>query len=108
MKILIMGGLSALLALSCALLLAGDPAKGKELFTAKCAPCHDVTGNGKEAIARLFQVTMKPLASKEIQAKPDDELRKITTKGSGKMVAVKVGEQEAGDIIAFVRTLAKK
>jgi hypothetical protein len=49
---------------------------------------------------------MPPLASKEVQAKPDAELKKVILEGKGKMKAVAgVTEKQAGDIVAFVRTL---
>ena len=90
---------------SAGLLYAGAP-EGKELFTAKCQACHGANGEGKAAIAKMFNVTMPPLASKEVQAKSDAELKKVILSGKGKMKPVAgVTEKQAGDIVAFVRTL---
>ena len=90
---------------STGLLYAGAP-EGKELFTAKCQACHGANGEGKAAIGKMFNVTMPVLASKEVQAKPDAELKKVILSGKGKMKAVAgVTEKQAEDIVAFVRTL---
>ena len=86
-------------------LIAGAP-EGKALFSAKCQGCHGPNGEGRASIAKMFNVTMHPLASKEIQAKPDAEFRKIITEGHGKMKPVTgLDETQIGDVIAFVRTL---
>ena len=87
---------------------AADAAAGKELYAKKCATCHADNGEGKEAIAKMFQVTMKPLGSKEVQSKSDADLKKIMLEGSGKMKPVKdVDAKAADDIVAYVRTLKK-
>ena len=106
-----MRGLPVLIALIAVLLYttpmtAADA--GKELYTKKCATCHGDNGDGKEAIAKMFQVTMKPLSSKEVQAKSDADLKKVILEGSVKMKPVKdVDPKAADDIIAYVRTLKK-
>ena len=90
---------------SAGLLYAGAP-EGKELFTAKCQACHGANGEGKAAIGKMFNVTMPVLTSKEVQAKPDAELKKVILSGKGKMKAVAgVTEKQADDVVAFVRTL---
>lgn len=87
----------------------GDAAKGKTLYTQKCATCHGAAGEGKEAIAKMMKVELKHLGDKEVQAKTDAQLSEATTKGTGKMKAVAgLKEQDVADIIAYVRTLAKK
>ena len=84
---------------------AGVP-EGKEVYTAKCAPCHGANGEGKAAIAKMFNVTQASLASKEVQAKTDDQLKQVILKGQGKMKPVAgVTEKQAADVVAFVRTL---
>jgi cytochrome c2 len=85
---------------------SGDAAKGKELFS-RCAVCHGDSGEGKEAIAKMFGVTMPPLASKEVQSLSDAALKKIIEEGKGKMKAVKMSDQEMTDVIAFLRSLKK-
>ena len=81
-------------------------AEGKDLFTAKCAACHGPNGEGKAAIAKMYNVTQAPLASKEVQAKTDAQLQAVILKGQGKMKPVAgVTEKQAADVVAFVRTL---
>jgi len=108
MRLLVASGLMLILAAGITLFAAGDAAKGKQVYTSKCATCHAAGGEGKEAIAKMFKVTMKPLASKEVQDKKDDELKTIMLKGMGKMKPVAISETEAQDVVDFMRTLAKK
>ena len=56
------------LVVSAGLSWAGAP-EGKEIYAAKCAPCHGANGEGKAAIAKMYNVTQAPLASKEVQAR---------------------------------------
>lgn len=87
------------------LAMAGAP-EGKALFTAKCSPCHGPNGEGKPAIAKMYGVTQRPLGSKDVQARPDAELKKVVLGGQGKMKPVSgVTEKEADDVVAFLRTL---
>ena len=91
--------------LSASLLLAGAP-EGKELYTSKCAPCHGANGEGKPAIAKMFNVTLPALASKEVQAKSDADLKKVITTGKGKMKPVAgITDPQAADVVAYIRTL---
>ena len=88
---------------------AADAGAGKDLYTKKCATCHADSGEGKDTVAKMFKVDMKPLGSKEIQSKSDADLKKTILEGSGKMKPVKdVDAKAADDIIAYVHTLAKK
>jgi len=90
-------------------LLAADAGAGKDVFAKKCASCHGAAGEGKETIAKMFQVEMKPLSGKEIQAKSDADLKKTILEGTGKMKPVKdVDAKSADDIVSYLRTLAKK
>ena len=87
-------------------LVAADAAAGKALYAQKCKACHAEDGKGNPAIAKALKVTLRPLGSKEVQAKADGELAKTITAGTGKMKAVNgVSAAQAGDIVAFVRTL---
>ena len=86
----------------------GDPAAGKAVYAKKCGACHGPAGEPKEAIAKMFKVEMRHLGAKEVQAKTDDELKKLVTEGIGKMKPIK--DIPAGDLdnlIAFMRTLKK-
>lgn len=87
--------------------VTGDAAKGKELFSSRCAACHGSSGEGKEAIAKLFNVKLPSLGSKEVQSMEDAVLKKYVLEGKGKMKPVSITDQEAADVIAFVRTLKK-
>ncbi len=94
-----------LLALSAGMAYAGA-AEGKDVFAAKCQSCHGANGEGKAAIGKLFGVTMRPLASKEVQAKTDADLKKQVVEGGGKMKPVAgLTAQQVTDVVAFVRTL---
>ncbi len=84
----------------------GDAAKGKQVFS-RCAVCHGDSGEGKEAIGKAFGVTMKPLSSKEVQSLDDATLKKGIIEGKGKMKPINLSDQEAADVIAFLRTLKK-
>ncbi len=88
---------------------AGDAAAGKEVFSKKCASCHGAGGEGKDAIAKMMKVEMRPLGSKEVQARSDADLAKIFKEGVGKMKpASGLTDKDPADIVAFLRTLAKK
>jgi len=87
----------------------GDADSGKALFAKKCATCHGAKGEGKAAIAKMMKVEMHDLASKEVQSKTDAELTEIIKKGNGKMKPVAgLKDAEVEDLVAFVRSLAKK
>ena len=91
------------------LLAAGDAAAGKELYARKCVSCHAAAGEGKDAIAKMMKVEMKPLSSKEVQAKSDADLAKVIKEGSGKMKPIAdLKDKDVQDVVAFLRTLAKK
>jgi len=85
----------------------GDAAAGKTLYAGKCASCHGAAGEGKDAIGKMFKVTLKHLGDKEVQAKDDAVLKKDITAGNGKMKPVTLTDTEVANVIAFVRTLKK-
>ncbi len=88
---------------------AADAAAGKEIYSKKCASCHGAAGEGKESVAKMMKVEIKHLGSKEVQAKPDADIKKIVTQGEGKMKAVAgIDAKGVDDVVAYVRTLAKK
>ena len=87
---------------------AGDAAAGKEIFSKKCASCHGAAGEGKESVAKTLKVTIRPLASKEVQSKSDEELKKNILEGTGKMKGVTGFDTKSpDDVVAYVRTLKK-
>jgi len=86
-----------------------DAVAGKAVYTQRCASCHGAEGEGKEALAKMLKVEMRHLGSEEVQAKSDGQLRKDSVEGTGKMRPVKgMSDKEVADLIAYVRTLAKK
>ncbi len=86
-----------------------DGEAGKAIFAKQCATCHGAAGEGKEAIAKMLKVTMRNLGSKEVQSKSDADLRKDITEGNGKMKPIKgLSADDVSNVIAFLRTLAKK
>ena len=91
------------------LFAAGDAAAGKDAYMKKCASCHGPDGLGKDQIAQMMKIKFTPLGAKEIQAKSDADLKKISVEGGGKMKPVKdVDDKMADDIVTFLRTFAKK
>ena len=86
----------------------GDAKAGKAAFDKQCVTCHGPSGEGKEAIAKMLKVTFRSLGSKEVQAKSDADLRKDVSEGNGKMKAVKLSGKDLDNVIAHLRTLAKK
>lgn len=95
----------AIVFLAASALTYAGAAEGKADFASKCANCHGAKGEGKDAIAKMMKVEMKPLGSKEVQSKSDAEIKKIITGGTGKMRPQTVTEKQADDIVAFIRTL---
>jgi mono/diheme cytochrome c family protein len=90
-------------------LAASDVAGGKDAYMKKCSSCHGQAGEGKDAIAAMMKIKFTHLGAKEIQAKSDTDLKKIALEGTGKMKPVKdLDDKTAEDIVAFLRTLAKK
>lgn len=89
----------------CGLAFAGAP-EGKTVYDSKCQSCHGANGEGKAAIAKMFNVTMRPLGSKEVQARTDADIKKIITTGTGKMKPVAgLADKQVDDVVAYVRTI---
>jgi mono/diheme cytochrome c family protein len=87
---------------------AADAAAGKELYAKRCASCHGAAGEGKDAVAKTLKVELRHLASKEVQSRTDEELKKVLLEGSGKMKPVTgVDAKGADDVVAYLRTLKK-
>lgn len=86
-----------------------DVEAGKAVFDKKCGACHGKEGEGKEAMAKMLKVEMKHLGSKEVQAKTDEQLRKESIEGVGKMKPVKgMTDEDIANLMAFLRTLKQK
>ncbi len=100
-------GLAVLVALAPVLWASGNAEAGKAVFDKKCASCHAKDGAGNPGIAKALKVELRHLGSKEVQAKSDDELKKDTVEGIGKMKGIKLSDQEVANVLAYVRTLKK-
>ena len=101
-------GIAIAIAVPLAAAQKGDAAAGKAVYQKKCATCHELSGAPKAAIAKMLKVEMRDLSSKEVQAKSDDELARIITQGTGKMVPVTgLSDAELQNLIAYLRSLQK-
>jgi mono/diheme cytochrome c family protein len=88
-------------------LLAAD-VQSQAAYLKGCKACHGPDGQGNPAIAKMLKVTLPNLASKDIQARSDADMKKVILEGKGKMKPVKtLSPSEMDAAIAFVRTLAK-
>ena len=92
-----------------ALAQQGDAKAGSAVYNKSCATCHGADGTAKEPIAKMLQVEIKHLGSKEVQAKSDADIRKVIAEGAGKMKPVKsLAEKDVANVIAYVRTLVQR
>ena len=88
--------------------LAASAKDGESVYSAKCKNCHGADGAGNPAIAKMMNVTMKPLGSAEVQAKSDADLKAAISAGTGKMKPVAgVSGADADNVVAYLRTLKK-
>jgi mono/diheme cytochrome c family protein len=71
------------------------------VYTAKCKNCHGVDGSGNPAIAKMMNVTMKPLGSAS-----DADVNTAVTMGVGKMKPI-TGVADLDNVIAYIHTLKK-
>jgi mono/diheme cytochrome c family protein len=91
--------------------LLGAPARadnaGEATYKAKCAMCHGPDGKGETAMGK--KLSLKDLASAEVQKATDTEISDTISKGKGKMPASKtLTPDQVKDLVAFVRSLGKK
>src|SRR5882724_9166300 len=64
----------------------GDPAKGKEVFAAKCTPCHGQTGHGDGPGAASLEPKPRNLTdARYLSALPDELLFKTISEGGAAM-----------------------
>lgn len=88
---------------------SGNAGAGKQVFAAHCQMCHGADGQGNAGLAQMLHTTIPPLGSKAVQTLSDAEIREVITKGKGKMPPVQgLSTSDLDNVIAFVRTLAKK
>jgi mono/diheme cytochrome c family protein len=83
--------------------VAASAADGAGVYAAKCKNCHGVDGSGNPAIAKMMNVTMKPLGDAT-----DDAVKAAVTAGTGKMKPIAgVAAGDLDSIVAYVHTLKK-
>ncbi|MGC1453290.1 MAG: cytochrome c [Candidatus Sulfotelmatobacter sp.] len=76
-------------------------------YKAKCAMCHGPDGKGS---AMGTKMGAHDFTSADVQKETDAQLTEIITKGKGKMPAYdgKLKDTEIKDLVAYIRSLAKK
>jgi mono/diheme cytochrome c family protein len=76
---------------------------GEPVYTAKCKNCHGADGTGNPAIAKMMNVTMKPLG-----AASDADIKAAITNGTGKMKPIAgIAPADVDNVVAYVKTLKK-
>jgi len=84
-----------------------DPSNIKNLIKGSYAFAVVINIKGNKAIGKALGVIIPDLGSKEVQALDDSALKKAVVEGKGKMQAVNLSDEEADDVIAFMRSLKK-
>ena len=81
---------------------------GAALFKAKCAACHGADGKGETAMGKANK--LRDLGSPEVQKQSDEDLSATITSGKNKMPAYgkSLKPEQVKDLVAFIRSLAKK
>jgi cytochrome c6 len=76
-------------------------------YKGKCAVCHGADGKGSPMGIKLGA---SDLTSADVQQQTDTQLTGVITKGKGKMPGFedRLKDTEIKDLVAFIRTLAKK
>lgn len=89
--------------------VAGDATAGKSIYESKCMICHGRDGASATGYAKALALEPAQLGSDRVQKKSDADIRKVILEGSGKMKPVKgLSDLDIANVIAYVRTLAKK
>lgn len=92
-----------------AVFAGGNTEAGKAVYDKKCATCHGKEGEGNAKMAAMLKVEIRHLGSKEVQGKTDEQLRKESTEGTGKMKPVKgLTDEEVTNLLAHLRTIKQK
>jgi cytochrome c6 len=88
--------------------LRADSAAGESLYKAKCAVCHGADGKGETTVGKANK--LHDLGSADVQGQSDADLTTTITSGKNKMPAYgkSVKPDQIKDIVAYIRTLAKK
>ena len=96
--------------------VAGDAAKGKDIYAKSCASCHGPAGKGDGAAAAALNPKPTNLADKAAMSKLDDAaLTNVIAKGGaavGKSPLMppfngQLKDQDIKDVVTYIRSLAK-
>jgi len=95
-----------LMAISVSIPLFAADHPGKASYDKACKSCHLADGSGNQKMAQMMKVPIRPLGSKEVQAKSDADLKNAIVKGTGKMKPVpSLSAKQADDVVGYIRTL---
>jgi cytochrome c6 len=78
------------------------------IYKSKCAACHGADGKGETTIGRANKI--RDLGAAEVQQQSDADLTNIINTGKGKMpgYAKSLKPEQVKDLVAYIRSLAKK
>ena len=78
------------------------------LYKGKCSACHGADGKGDTAMGK--KMSLRDLASPDVQKMSDDELTAVIADGKDKMPSYKksLKPEQIKDLVGFIRSLAKK
>ena len=91
--------------LSLVLLFAAAAVRADSTFKSNCAACHGPDGKGRVPMGKALHV--KDLASDDVQAQSDLDLKKIIADGKGSMPAYKskLSDDGIAELVTFIRSL---
>lgn len=90
----------------------GAPSNGKATFLKSCASCHGKDGKGNPGMAKAFKgkAGALDLLDAETRGKTDEELKRLTAEGAGKMPSFKgkLSAESISQTIEYLRSLGPK
>jgi mono/diheme cytochrome c family protein len=80
---------------------------GADTYKAKCSACHGALGAGDTMLGK--NLNLRALGSADVQAKSDDELFTIISRGKNRMPPFdrKLSKDQIRDVVRYIRTLKK-
>jgi cytochrome c len=81
---------------------------GRAIYEKRCRACHGPSGEGNASIARALKIELSDLRSPAVQKKTNTELKRDMLGGYGKKKPLKLSDTEVADVMAFVRSIARK
>src|SRR5438309_9080942 len=87
---------------------AANAQNTQDLFLDKCANCHGKDGAGQTAKGKKLK--LRDLRSADVQKITDEKMVELISKGNKDMdgFAKELNEKQIKDLVAYLRTLAKK